>query len=102
MMEAVEKRPARAVDPDARFTWEYEGVKYTYRQPAGVYMATNQKDHGDALIDSCLLTVEGLDGAEALREKGHKWASLLPQSHANRLYLEIITAGRLTEAEAEG
>jgi hypothetical protein len=92
----------RAIDPEATYMWEYEGVIYTYRQPAGTYMGATQKEHGDALIDSCLVSVKGLEGADALREKGYAWAALLPQAHANRLYLEILTAGRLTEVEAEG
>lgn len=94
--------PVRAVDPDMTQDWTYEDVTYTYRQPAGVFAATNQQEHGNMLIDSCLVAVKGLEGAEALRAKGHAWSKLLPQPHANRLYIQLLNASALTEVEAEG
>ena len=97
-----EKKVVRAIDPDILLTWEYEGVTYKYRQPAGTFAAHNAKEHGDAILDACVVEADGLDGADKLRERGCAWSRIIPQAHANRLYLEILTAGSLTEAEAEG
>lgn len=100
--QTEKKRPVRAIDPDLILKWEHEGVTYSYRQPSGVVAATNQQEHGNMLIDSCLVAVKGLEGAEALRAKGHEWSKLLPQPHANRLYIQLLNASALTEVEAEG
>jgi hypothetical protein len=94
--------PVRAIDPDMILDWTFEGVTYKYTQPAGVFPGTTQKEHGDALIDACLVSVEGLVDSDELRAKGHKWSRILPQNHANWLYIQLLTASKLTEAEAEG
>ena len=94
--------PVRAIDPDMVLEWKRDGVAYRYTQPAGVFTGATQKEHGDALIDACLVAVEGLVGADELRARGHAWSKIIPQKHANWLYLELLAASKLTEAEAEG
>ena len=94
--------PVRAIDPDMVIEWKRDGVTYRYTQPAGVFAGATQKEHGDALIDACVVAADGLVGADELRAKGHRWSRIIPQTHANWLYLELLTASKLTEVEAEG
>lgn len=97
-----EQKIVRAIDPDAVLTWEHEGVTYKYTQPAGVFAADNQKEHGDMMLDSCVVSAKGLEGGVELRKRGHAWSRIIPQPHANRLYLQILGVGTITEAEVEG
>lgn len=101
-MTAVATEQVRAIDPDAVLEWTHEGVTYKYVQPAGTFMALTQREHGNQLIDACVREAVNLAGAAELREKGHAWSRIIPQKHANRLYLVLMAAGSVTEAEAEG
>lgn len=98
----VATEQVRAIDPEVVLEWEYQGVVYKYVQPAGTFMALTQRDHGNQLIDACVQEAVNLVGAAELREKGYAWSKIIPQPHANRLYLALLAAGSVTEAEAEG